>query len=100
MHFEKKMKRDNVERAEETGMLDHEKLAAGAPLDWMLVTGEEIEAILACGLPFVKRLGKVQGPIGLGWAPRNVYNMIVKWEELGENYAGLSLTEWLKKTCG
>lgn len=100
MHFEKKMKRDNIERAEEMGTLDQEKLDAGAPPWYKLVTGEEVEAIVACGLPFVKRLGRVQGPIGIGWSSPHVYDMIVKWEELGEQYAGLTLTEWLKKTCG
>lgn len=101
MHFQKKMKRQNIETAEQLGIMTEEKLKAGAPLSWKLVSGEEIDAIKALGLPLKPRMNtNIIGPIGLGWTDPRVYDMIIKFEELGEQYAGLTLQEWLSKTIG
>jgi hypothetical protein len=96
---DRKLKRANIEMAEELGLLNEEKRMAGAPTSWKLVTDDEVAAITACGLPFLKRVRHVAGPIAAGWTTPHIYDLIVKWEEAGcGEYADLTLTEWLSKT--
>lgn len=98
MDWGRTLHRANVEMAESSGILDYEKMFAGVPLDWKLVSGIEVDAILENNLPYTRRMIQVEGPIGTGWAPAYIYDAILLWEKMGESYADMTLSEWLKKT--
>lgn len=92
--------RDNIELAEEIGILSRERMREHVPESWKLVwTQEQKTAIEANSLPIINRRDEVLGPVYLAWTTKEVYDAI-KLYESKDSVANLSLIEFLGAVFG
>lgn len=91
--------RSNIEQADALGLLDEHKRQSGVPQYYKSVTEEEIKTLQEAKVKYYSRIDKVQGPVYGGWVSPHVY-AIIRMYENHEEYADMSLAEFLRKTVG
>jgi hypothetical protein len=80
------------------GLLDPYKIACGAPLHYRFITEEEVKALEQANIHCYYTVNKTHGgPVLYGFAPPQVYDLIKIWKKTN-NYAGMTLAEFLRKT--
>jgi len=91
--------RINLEAAESSGLLDYDKIRAGAPLRYRLVLPEHVEALKQAKIPFIARANLPLGPIHLGYVDPDIYSLIIFYEDCG-GYNDMTLGDFLLAMCG
>lgn len=78
--------------------LDDDRIRLVVPTDWFTIINEEVDAVLAAGLPC--KWTTYPNGARCGWVERSTLDMIINYNlYVKDQFADLTLTDWMLRAC-